>query len=87
MMINASAVKMPMVASEEWEHSKFKVSKGVLILASAVGTVSAGFNCYLNASRLSAGLLIINIVVIIGSFIFGAVRSKYAHVEVSFEKA
>ena len=43
MMINASAVKCPWLPRRNGSTLSLKVSKGVLILASAVGTVSAGF--------------------------------------------
>ena len=52
-----------------------------------LGAAAAVFNIFLNASRLSMTLLMINAVVIVGSFIFGTVREKKASVEVSYEVA
>ena len=86
MLININLWRLPVICADAWETSKFKVSKGVMMLVTVVGTAAAGFNLYLNASRLDTPLLVINVGVAVVAFIFGIVRSKYAHVEVSYEK-
>lgn len=86
LLINASLYKLPNVVPDAWEKSKFRCSKGVLGLITFLGAAAAIFNIYLNGSRLSTNLLMINVVVIVGAFIFGIVREKKATVEVSYEK-
>jgi len=85
-VINASVWRLPQVVPEEWSVSRFKVSNGMLKVISVIAAVSSVFNIYLNASRLTSNLLILNVVVITGAFIFGVIRSKKAHVEISYEK-
>ena len=51
-----------------------------------LGAAAAIFNIYLNGSRLSTNLLMINVIVIVGAFIFGIVREKKATVEISYEE-
>lgn len=87
LMINAFVWKMPQVVPEEWEASKFKVGSGLLKLICLIGSMASVFNIYLNATTLSKPLLAINAVVIVAAFIFASVRSKHAHVEISYEKA
>lgn len=57
------------------------------MLITVLGSVASAFNIYLNASRLSHHLLLINVVVIVVAFVFGTVREKKATVEVSYEEA
>ena len=86
-MINCSVFKLPSVVSEAWDKSRFRCSKSVLMLITVLGSAASAFNIYLNASRLSKSLLMINVVVIVVAFIFGTVREKKANVEVSYEEA
>ena len=86
-MINCSVFKLPSVVSEAWDKSRFRCSKSVLMLITVLGSVASAFNIYLNASRLSHNLLLINVVVIVVAFVFGTVREKKATVEVSYEEA
>lgn len=85
MLICAFTWRLPDVCPEEWNKSKFKVSTGVLIVVSVIGALAQAFNIYLNASSLSMPLLIMNIAAIAAAFVFGAVRSKKAHIEISYE--
>ncbi len=87
MMICAFTWKLPRVCPEEWATSKFKVSNGMLKAVSAIGTLACAFNVYLNFTRLTRTLQIVNFVVIAVALVFGAVRSKHAHMEISYEKA
>ena len=80
-------LKLPSVVSEAWDKSRFRCSKSVLMLITVLGSVASAFNIYLNASRLSHHLLLINVVVIVVAFVFGTVREKKATVEVSYEEA
>ena len=59
----------------------------MLKLVSVIGTLGCAFNIWLNFTRLSRTLQIINLVVIFVALVFGAVRSKHAHMEISYEKA
>jgi APA family basic amino acid/polyamine antiporter len=86
-MINCSVFKLPSVVSEAWDKSRFHCSKSMLMLITVLGSVASAFNIYLNASRLSHHLLLINVVVIVVAFVFGTVREKKATVEVSYEEA
>ena len=87
LLVNASLFRLPKVVPEAWEKSKFHCSNTVLGLFTVLGSAAAIFNIFLNASRLSMTLLIINAVVIVGAFIFGTAREKMASVEVSYEVA
>ncbi len=87
LMINARVYKLPEIVPELWEKSKFKVSKSVLWLFTALGSLAAIFSIVLNATRLEPVLLVLNIVVIIASFIFSFLRSKHTSVEISYEEA
>ena len=59
----------------------------MLKAVSAIGTLACAFNVYLNFTRLTRTLQIVNFVVIAVALVFGAVRSKHAHMEISYEKA
>ena len=87
LMICAFTWKLPKVCPEYWADSKFKCSDGMLKLVSVIGTLGCAFNIWLNFTRLSRTLQIINLVVIFVALVFGAVRSKHAHMEISYEKA
>ncbi|MBE7718668.1 APC family permease [Lacrimispora indolis] len=87
LMINICVYKIPKVCPEAWENSKFKVGKSAMTLITALGAASAIFAIILNASTLSTTLILLNVVVIAGSFVFSFLRSKQAHVEVSYEEA
>lgn len=87
LMICAFTWKLPQICPEYWEESKFKCSMGTLKLVSLVGSLGCIFSIYLNFTRLTTSLKIINFVVIAAALVFGAVRSKKAHMVVSYEKA
>ena len=87
LLICANAWRLPQICPEYWNESKFKISDGALKLVSVIGTIGCAFNIYLNFSRLSTTLRIINIVVIGGALLFGAARSKNVDLTVSYEKA
>lgn len=86
LLVNASLFRLPKIVPDAWAKSKFHCSSTVLIMFTVLGAAAALFNIFLNASRLSMTLLLINAVVIVGSFIFGTVREKKATVEVSYEE-
>ena len=87
LMINAKVYKLPEVVPDEWAVSKFRVGKGALRLVTVLGSAASLLSVYLNATTLSTGLLLLNVVVIAAAFIFAALRGKQAHVEISYEKA
>ena len=87
MMICAFTWTLPKICPEFWAESKFKCNESLLKVVSVIGTLGCAFNIYLNFTRLTGTLKIINAVVIVGALIFGAVRSKNAHMEISYEKA
>ena len=87
LMINSSLHKLPDIVTDAWNKSRFRCSKSVLMLVTVLGSAASVFNIYLNASRLSMNLLMINVVVIVAAFIFGVIREKKATVEVSYEEA
>ena len=51
-----------------------------------LGVLASALNIFLNASDLSPVLLALNAIVVIGAFVFAAVRGKHAKVVVSYEK-
>lgn len=87
LMINAKVYKLPEVVPDEWAVSKFRVGKGALRLVTVLGSAASLLSVYPNATTLSTGLLLLNVVVIVAAFIFAALRGKQAHVEISYEKA
>lgn len=87
LMICAFTWKLPKICPEEWAASKFKVRTGVLKAVSVIGTLACAFNVYLNFTRLSRTLQLVNFVVIAVAVVFGIVRSSHAHMEISYEKA
>jgi APA family basic amino acid/polyamine antiporter len=86
LLINACVWKLPSICPEAWEKSKFKCSAGKLRIITVIGTLGALFAIYLNATTLSPALLGLNVVLIIGSFIFSFARCKHAKVDVSYEE-
>jgi APA family basic amino acid/polyamine antiporter len=86
LLINISVWKLPSICPEAWEKSKFKCSAGKLRIITVIGTLGALFAIYLNATTLSPALLGLNVVLIIGSFIFSFARCKHAKVDVSYEE-
>jgi hypothetical protein len=52
-----------------------------------VGSAAAIFNIILNGSTLSTELKLLNVVVIVGAFIFSLIRSKKVNMQISYEKA
>jgi len=87
LMINACVFKIPKVCPEAWEKSKFKVGFGVMSVITVLGAASAIFTIILNASTLATTLIILNVVVIAGSFVFSFIRGKCVHVDISYEEA
>ncbi len=86
LMINIFVWKLPDICADAWEESKFKISLNKLKFVSALGTVAAIITIYLNATTLSAVLLILNVVVIAGSFIFSFARAGKVDMDISYEK-
>jgi APA family basic amino acid/polyamine antiporter len=81
-----AVIRLPKVCPQGWANSKFKCSKGVLIIIVIYATLAELFNIYLNASQLSSGILIGNIVMVGVAIIFMMVRYKYTHITPSFEE-
>ena len=86
LMINWYLCRLPEVIPEEWNSSKFKVSNTTLRIIAMLGVLASALNIFLNASDLSPVLLALNAIVVIGAFVFAAVRGKHAKVVVSYEK-
>ena len=86
-IINVAVFRLPKVCPEEWAASRVKVGTWALYLCAAIGAIGAGFAGYMNWIGLSPTLKVANAVVVVGAFIFAHFRSKYAHVQNSFEKA
>ena len=86
-IINVSVFRLPKVCPEEWAASKFRVGNGALYVCATIGAFGSGFTAYMNWSGLSPTLKLVNGGVIVGAFVFSYFRSKYAHVQASFEKA
>jgi APA family basic amino acid/polyamine antiporter len=87
LLINAMLWRLPSVCSEEWKESKFHVGNGFLWAMTIVGSAAAIFNIILNGSTLSTELKLLNVVVIVGAFIFSLIRSKKVNMQISYEKA
>lgn len=78
--------RLPKIAPNGWEHSKFKTSQGMLIFYVCLATAAAVFNIYLNASQLTKPLLIGNFLVLIGAIIYSQLRYKHTTFDVSYEE-
>ena len=85
-VMNICTTRLPKLVPNAWAKSKFKVSQGVLNVMCFIAAAASCFNVYLNASSLSTGLLLFNVVIIAGSFVFGVVKSKSVHMEPSYEE-
>lgn len=86
LMINVFLWKLPSVVPEAWRDSKFKIRPFLLKVVTVFSSMAAVFSIYLNASTLSAPLLILNVVVVIGAFAFAFLRSGRVHMDISYEK-
>ena len=85
LLINMFLWKLPQIVPGAWNNSKFKMGSGLLNLLTLVGSLAALFNIFLNASTLSRPLQLLNVVVIVGSFIFAHIRSKHVTMDISYE--
>ena len=85
LMISANLWRLPKVCSEEWAKSRYRVSQNVLTTISGIAICSSVLNIYLNAIQLSTPLLVANVAVIAGAFVFSFLRSKHVHMEISYE--
>ncbi len=85
-VMNICTARLPRLVPNAWAKSKFRVSQGLLNVLCGVSALASAFNVYLNASSLSRGLLLFNVVIIAASFIFGMVKSKSVHMDVSYEE-
>ena len=85
-VMNICTARLPKLVPNAWAKSKFKVSQGLLNVLCGISALASAFNVYLNASSLSKGLLLFNVVIIAASFVFGMVRSKSVHMDVSYEE-
>lgn len=65
--------------------SKFKLPRPLLVTICVTAACATAFNVYVNASNLSLPLILLNVVVVTSSFVYGAVRSKHAHMQISYE--
>ena len=85
-VMNICTARLPKLVPNAWAKSKFKVSQGMLYFLCGISALASAFNVYLNASSLSKGLLLFNVVIIAASFVFGMVKSKSVHMDVSYEE-
>lgn len=86
-LMNLGVSRLPKVAPEAWEKSRFKMPQPMLNLICLIGAGASAFNVVVNATSLPLPLLLLNLGVVTFAFIYGAVRSKHAHVQVSYENA
>ena len=84
-LMNLGVMRLPKVCPAEWEGSKFKLPRPLLVTICVVAACATAFNVYVNASNLSLPLILLNVVVVTSSFVYGAVRSKHAHMQISYE--
>ena len=85
-VMNICTTRLPKLVPNAWAKSKFGVSQGVLNVLCGVSALASTFNVYLNASSLSKGLLLFNVAIIGASFVFGMVKGKSVHMDVSYEE-
>lgn len=85
LMISANLWRLPKVCPEEWAKSRYRVSQNVLTTISGIAICASVLNIYLNATQLSTPLLVANVAVIAGAFVFSFLRSKHVHMEISYE--
>ena len=87
LMINACVFRIGKVCPDAWQKSKFKVGTAAMTVITCFGAGAAMVAIILNASTLSKTLLLLNVVVIAGSFVFSFLRGGKSHVEISYEEA
>ena len=85
-VMNICTARLPKLVPNAWAKSKFKVSQGLLNVLCGISALASAFNVYLNASSLSRNLLLFNVVIIAASFVFGMVKGKSVHMDVSYEE-
>lgn len=88
LMINMYLWKLPKIAPDEWEHSKFKIPQSAMPVVVVLCSLAAALSVYLNAIQLSTGYIIGNGILIAVSYIFAVVRIKSGKVkmQISYEK-
>lgn len=86
-LMNLGVMRLPRVCPEAWAVSRFKLPLPLLRLLCFIGAGATAFNVYVNASNLSVPLIVLNMVVVTFSFVYGARQSKRAHVQISYESA
>ena len=77
--------KLPTLVPEAWAKSKFRISDGALKAVGVIGVAGALFNGYMNGSNLVGSLLFINLGILVVAFLFGTIRSKSIHMDISYE--
>lgn len=87
LIINVYLWKLPRIVPDEWAASKFKLSPVLLMALTIVSSLAAILMIYLNATTLSRTLQLLNLVVIVGAFVFAFLRHKRVHMDISYEKA
>lgn len=86
LIIDISVCRIGKICPEAWNKSKFKVGRTGLIVISALGVIGAIINICLNASSLTPVLIVLNVLFIAGAFLFSFLRSRYVHMEISYEE-
>lgn len=84
-LMNACIVRLPEICPEEWEHSKYRMSRPALALVAVLGTLASILNICLNAAGLSPGALAATVGLFVISLCFGIIRGGRIHVKVSYE--
>lgn len=87
LIINAYLWKLPRIVPDEWAASKFRLSPVFLIILTVISSLAAILMIFLNATTLSRPLQLLNLVVIVGAFIFAFWRNRHVRMDISYEKA
>ena len=86
-IVAISTSRIPKLLPEAWAKSKFHVSDGVLKMFCGIALVASLFSTYMNASSIDIKLVILNGVFLVIAIIFGVVKGKSVHMDISYEEA
>ncbi len=78
-------MRIPKLFPEAWEKSRFHVKDGMLKLLCGIAVAVNVFTLVMNMSGLDTTMLIINVALLIGAFIYGTVWAKHVHMDLSYE--
>ncbi len=85
LMLAACLIRLPKVVPEEWAKSRWHIGHTPLVLWTIVSVAAAVFTAYMSLNSLKPIEMAVNVGIVAIALIFGMLREKHAHIEVSYE--